>query len=62
MEFESILQAISTVGFPIVCCGILMYQNHTQTKNHHEETMNFAEALNKNTAAIEKLMVKIEKD
>lgn len=27
MDFNTIMQAISTVGFPIVCCGVLFYQN-----------------------------------
>lgn len=27
MDFNAVLQAISTVGFPIVCCGVLFYQN-----------------------------------
>ena len=28
MDFNAIMQAISTVGFPIVCCGVLFYQNN----------------------------------
>lgn len=27
MDYNNIMQAISTVGFPIVCCGVLFYQN-----------------------------------
>lgn len=27
MDFATIMQAVSTVGFPIVCCGVLFYQN-----------------------------------
>lgn len=27
MDYNAIMQAISTVGFPIVCCGVLFYQN-----------------------------------
>lgn len=27
MDFNSVMQAISTVGFPIVCCGVLFVQN-----------------------------------
>lgn len=27
MDFNAIMQAISTVGFPIVCCGVLFHQN-----------------------------------
>ena len=27
MDFNTIMQAVSTVGFPIVACGVLFYQN-----------------------------------
>lgn len=27
MDYNAIMQAVSTVGFPIVCCGVLFYQN-----------------------------------
>lgn len=27
MDFNAVIQAISTVGFPIVCCGVLFVQN-----------------------------------
>lgn len=27
MDFNAVMQAISTVGFPIVCCGVLFVQN-----------------------------------
>ena len=32
MDFNTIMQAISTVGFPIVCCGVLFYQNSKLTE------------------------------
>lgn len=28
MDYNAIMQAVSTVGFPIVCCGVLFYQNN----------------------------------
>lgn len=41
MDFNSIMQAVSTVGFPIVCCGVLFYQNNklTQTINDLKVTL-----------------------
>lgn len=27
MDFNAIMQAVSAVGFPIVACGVLFYQN-----------------------------------
>lgn len=32
MDFNSIMQAVSTVGFPIVACGVLFYQNNKLTE------------------------------
>ena len=32
MDFNALMQAISTVGFPIVCCGVLFYQNSKLTE------------------------------
>ena len=28
MDLNAVMSAISTVGFPIVCCGVLFYQNN----------------------------------
>lgn len=52
-----VLTAISTVGFPIVCCGALLWMNWKQSQEHKEESQKFADALNKNTLALEKLSV-----
>mgnify|MGYP003298358974 CR=1 FL=1 len=32
MDFNVLMQAVSTVGFPIVCCGVLFYQNSKLTQ------------------------------
>ena len=41
MDFNVIMQAVSTVGFPIVCCGVLFYQNSklTQTISDLKNTL-----------------------
>ena len=41
MDYNAIMQAISTVGFPIVCCGVLFYQNDKlrQTIDSLKETI-----------------------
>jgi hypothetical protein len=41
MDFNAILQAVSTVGFPIVACGVLFYQNSklTQTISDLKNTL-----------------------
>lgn len=32
MDFNTIIQAVSAVGFPIVACGVLFYQNSKLTE------------------------------
>ena len=32
MDFNAIIQAVSAVGFPIVACGVLFYQNSKLTE------------------------------
>ena len=37
MEWEGILQAITTVGFPIVCCVAMMWYVKYSTDQNREE-------------------------
>lgn len=64
MEFEAILQAITTVGFPIVMCIILLTYISKQNVSHKEETKEFTDALNKNTIVLQKLCdsLKVERE
>lgn len=41
MDFNVLMQAVSTVGFPIVACGVLFYQNSklTQTISDLKNTL-----------------------
>lgn len=70
MDFAGILQAVSTVGFPIVCCLAMGWYVKDQTEKNREqiETINekhkaeidkVTEALNNNTIALTKLCDKI---
>lgn len=38
MDFDAIITAISTVGFPIVCCGVLFVQNNKLRDTVEENT------------------------
>lgn len=38
MDFNAIITAISTVGFPIVCCGVLFVQNNKLRDTVEENT------------------------
>lgn len=66
-----ILQAITTVGFPIVCCGVLMYYvKYVRDKDtemiadimarHNEEVNTMSAALNDNTIVLQKLCDKLD--
>lgn len=71
MDFTSILQAIATIGFPIVACiGIAWFfnkvnENYRQdikelSMQHKEEMQAMTEAVTNNTIALQKLIDKIE--
>lgn len=55
MEFETILSAISTVGFPIAATLILGYLLLQEQKNHKEETDSLKDAINSNTIIMTEL-------
>ena len=55
MEFDVLLQAIATLGFPIVMCVALLYEIKDMTTKHQEETKLFSDSMNKNTLVLQKL-------
>ena len=70
MNINEILTAVTTVGFPIVCCGAMMYYVKYTTDKHREEieTLNtqhrdemkeVTNAVNNNTLALQKLCDKM---
>ena len=55
MDFNTLLQAITTVGFPIVMCVALLYEIKDMTTTHQEESKIFSDSMNKNTLVLQKL-------
>ena len=55
MDGQVIINAISTVGFPIVMCIILLYIVEKQNEEHKEEMAKITESLNTNTLVIQHL-------
>ena len=55
MEIDVILQAIATLGFPIVMCIALLYEIKDMTAKHQHETNLFSDSMNKNTLVLQKL-------
>lgn len=73
MDFNVLIQFISSVGFPIACCGAMMYYvKYVTDKNredlqhimetHREEMRGMEQAVNNNTVALTELRVLMEKE
>lgn len=55
MDINVIIQAITTVGFPIVMCICLAWYCMKLDDSHKAETDKFTTALNENTLILQKL-------
>lgn len=66
MNLQDVLQAITTVGFPIVCCGAMMWYVKYSTdmnreevsrlnEQHKQEMSEVTQAINNNTIALTQL-------
>lgn len=55
--WQTLASLVSSIGFPIVCCGVLFYMNNEQNKKHKEEIEKLSETVNNNTLAVEKLII-----
>lgn len=55
MDMNTVMQLVTTLGFPIVCCIALFWRMIKSDENHKEEMDKLSEALNNNTLAINKL-------
>ena len=55
MDVNTVIQLVTTLGFPIVCCIALFWRMIKSDENHKAEMDKLSEALNNNTLAINKL-------
>lgn len=55
MTPTDITTMISTLGFPIVCCAALFYQNWKLEERHQEEITKLSDVIAANTAALTEL-------
>lgn len=73
MDYSTILQAITTVGFPIVMCGVMAWYVKDTTDKHRQEITNLnsqhkqemtqvTEAINNNTLVIQKLCDRLDSE
>ena len=59
MNVADLTQLIGSLGFPIVCCGVLFWQNMKTQEMHDEEMKKMTEAVNNNTLALTALSVQM---
>lgn len=72
MDFQTIMTAVGTVGFPIVACGCMAYffaktnENYRQdlkeqNQMHKEETKSLVDAINNNSMVIQRLIDELDR-
>ena len=59
MDFNTIIAAISSVGFPIVFCIMLWKTNRDTQQAHETEVKNLMSSIDKLTTAIQRLFDKL---
>lgn len=59
-DVNVIIQAISTVGFPIVMCGIMFWFLWKEQENHKSEMLSLKEVIAENNKVLEGLKQLIE--
>lgn len=57
---QLVLNAISTVGFPIVVCLIMIWMVYKQNQSHVDESDKLRSVIENNTMSITKLYEKID--
>lgn len=62
MDIQALIQAVATVGFPIVACGAMFWLNLKTLDEHKVETKELTQAVNNNTMMIEKLLERLNID
>ena len=62
MNLNDIIQAISTVGFPIIACLFFLWQNKVQADRSAAQIDKMNEALQQNTLALQELTIYIKED
>lgn len=56
MTFTEIMSLVQNVAFPIFCTGILFKMLMDEKDSHEVESKSFVQAINNNTAAIERIV------
>lgn len=59
--YQIIINAIGTLGFPIVCSLGLFWKMNKQDEDHKLEMQQMTEAINNNTLTMQRLLDKLDK-
>jgi hypothetical protein len=62
MDVSTVTTIVSTLGFPIAMCCILMWYLNKQEERHTAEITKLSEAVENNTVAMNSLVAKLAKD
>lgn len=62
MDFNTIITAIGSLGFPIVACILMGYIFIKFTDNYRADIKSMTEIVNNNTIALNKLIDKLDKE
>lgn len=62
MDAGAIIQLISNLGFPIVCCGALFWKMNKQDELHKDEIDKLSDVIQNNTNVLERYIGKTEGD
>lgn len=62
MDWSSVAQFISNVGFPIACVCAMFYFWNKEREDHKAEMEKVTTALNNNTIAVTQLVEKLDKE
>lgn len=60
MDANTIIQIVSSLGFPIVMCGALFWYMVKQRESHKEETDHLKDTINENTKVLAELTTLIK--
>lgn len=60
MDYEVLINAISTIGFPIVMCGIMFWFLNKEQEAHKEEMIALKDVISKNNEILASLKQLIE--
>lgn len=62
MDVNTLMQIVSTVGFPIACCIYLVYNQNKAEERHREEVDKLRSSLDNNTKVMNRIcaILKIE--